>query len=326
MTRADVKMKNPQQRALQRVTIAAVCGLVLVAGIAGAGPAMADKKKNNDQITLSIGLYNSSKPSAMVRKFRPIVSVLERRVSEKLGKRVRIRMQVAKNYQKGIEYIANGKVDFAIFGPATYVEAKTENPEIQILAIESKNRTKVVHGIIATGLYSSIKNLSDLKGKSFAFGDLQSTSGRFMAQQFLLKNGIGAKDLSRYEYLGRHDIVGIKVGVGDFAAGALSENMFRKLLADGEKIRELARFPIVSKPWVARAGIDPTIYSALKISLLEMSDADALSALEINGFIKGSNEDYSVIAKSMSENHMFFSDENRKPVEWVLATSKNKKK
>jgi len=282
--------------------------------------------ENSDEVTLSIGLQNSSKPSAMVRKYRPIVSELQRKVSRKLGKRVRIRMQIAKSNQKGIEYLANGKVDFALLGAATYVEAKTENPEIQILAIESKNRTKVVNGIIVTGLHSSIRRVSDLRGQSFAFGDLQSTSGRFMAQRFLLKNGIAAKDLSRYEYLGRHDIVGVKVGVGDFAAGAMSEATFRKLLSDGEKIRELARFPIVSKPWVTRAGIDPTIYSALKISLLEMSNANALEPLGINGFVKGTNEDYRVIANAMSQNHLFFSDENRKPVEWVLATSDENKR
>ena len=282
--------------------------------------------ENNDEVILSIGLQNSSKPSAMVRKYRPIISVLQRKVGQKLGKPVRIRMQIAKSNQKGIEYLANGKVDFALLGAATYVEAKTENPEIQILAIESKNRTKVVNGIIATGLHSSIRTIADLRGQSFAFGDLQSTSGRFMAQQFLLKNGIGAKDLSRYEYLGRHDIVGVKVGVGDFAAGAMSEATFRKLLLDGEKIRELARFPIVSKPWVTRAGIDPAIYSALKISLLEMSNAKALEPLEINGFVNGTNEDYRVVANAMSQNHQFFSDEDRKPVEWVLATSEENKR
>ena len=301
------------------ISVAVVCLLFGAGFVSAAG-------KNNDEVTLSIGLQNSSKPSAMVRKYRPLVSELQRKVAKKLGKSVRIRMQIAKSNQTGIEYLASGKVDFALLGAATYVEAKTENPDIQILAIESKNRTKVVNGIIATGLHSSIRTLSDLRGQSFAFGDLQSTSGRFMAQQFLLKNGVGAKDLSRYEYLGRHDIVGVKVGVGDFAAGAMSESTFRKLLSDGEKIRELARFPIVSKPWVTRAGIDPAVYSALKISLLEMSNADALDPLDINGFVEGTNEDYRVIANAMSQNHLFFSDENRKPVEWVLATSDENKR
>ncbi len=317
MLRIVLKSGTKLQRALH-VTVISV-GLVF-AGVADAA------KRDKNGLTLSFGLYTSSKPSAMVRKFRPIVSVLEKKMSARLGERVRIRMQIAKNYQQGIEHLKVGKVDFSRFGPASYVQAKNANRDLQIIAIESKNRTKVVHGVIATGLHSSIRTLSDLKGQSFAFGNVQSTSGRYMAQQFLMKNGIVAKDLSRYKYLGRHDIVGTKVGVGDYAAGAMDESTFRRLLSNGEKIRELARFPVVSTPWIAPADMDPLIYSALKICLLEMNDADALLPLEINGFIRGKNSDYKVIADSMAINHRFFSEDNREPVEWVLATRKDKKK
>ena len=283
-------------------------------------------KDSGTRIELNLGLYTSSKPSAMVTQFRPIVTQLEQRMAQKLGKPVRIRMQIARDYQQGIAHLTAGKVDFSRFGSASYVEAKTENPGLQILAVESKNRTKIVHGIIATGLHSSIRTLSDLKGNSFAFGDEQSTSGRFMAQQFLLENGIRARDLTRYEYLGRHDIVGTKVGLGDFAAGALSESTFRKLLADGEKIRELARFPIVTKPWIARAGIDTRIFRAMQSSLLELTNSNSLKTLEINGFVNGSNNDYSVIADSMSQNHRFFEGDQQRKQEWVLATRKDKRK
>lgn len=309
----------------RRILIKRVATFALGLTVACSAGALA--AKNTDQrINLNLGLYTSSKPSAMVTQFRPIVTHLERSMSRKLGKPVRIRMQIAKTHQQGSEYLSSGKVDFARFGSAPYVEAKTENPGLQIIAVESKNRTKIVHGIIATSLHSTIRTLADLKGKSFAFGDQQSTSGRFMSQQFLLKNGIRAKDLSRYEYLGRHDIVGTKVGSGDFAAGAMSEATFRSLLADGEKIRELARFPIVTKPWVARSGIDTKIFRALQLSLLEMKDSDALKSLGVSGFVNGSNHDYKVIADSMSQNHEFFKGDRRENVEWVLATRKNENK
>ena len=129
------------------ISVAVVCLLFGAGFVSAAG-------ENNDEVTLSIGLQNSSKPSAMVRKYRPLVSELQRKVAKKLGKSVRIRMQIAKSNPTGIEYLASGKVDFALLGAATYVEAKTENPDIQILAIESKNRTKVVNGIICL-LYTS---------------------------------------------------------------------------------------------------------------------------------------------------------------------------
>ena len=40
-------------------------------------------------------------------------------------------------------------------------------------------------------------------------------AGRYLSQLYLVENDIRAKDLSRYEYLGRHDKVGIAVGRGE---------------------------------------------------------------------------------------------------------------
>ena len=299
------------------------CLIAVLLSFAFASHATAARYDENG-FTLSLGLYASSKPSAMVRKFRPMVSSLEKRMTEILGHPVRIRMQIAKDYQQGIDHLRDGKVDFSRFGAAPYVEAKKANPGLQILAIESRNRSKILHGIIATGLHSPIKSIADLKGKSFAFGNERSTSGRYVSQQYLLSHGISANELSRYEYLGRHDIVGTRVGAGDFAAGAMTESTFRKLLAGGEKIRELARFPVVSKPWVARSGMNPKLYTALKLALLETNDVAALRSLEISGFIEGTNRDYGVIEEAIAKNGLFFNGKKRNRVEWVLARRKDK--
>lgn len=262
--------------------------------------------RDESGITLSLGLYTSNKPSAMVRKFRPIVKHLEKQMTEKLGQPVNIRMQLAKNYQQGIEHLTAGKVDFSRFGPASYIEAKKSNPDLRILAMESIDNRKVFHGIIAVHIDNPIQTIPQLRGESFAFGDQQSTIGRYLSQQHLADNGIGSKDLSHYEYLGRHDIVGTKVGSGEFTAGALNESTFRKLLSTGEQIRELARFPNVTKPWIARAGLDPEIYEALQRCLLELTDKESLQKLKIDGFLKGADIDYQVIRTAIEGNDRFF--------------------
>ena len=281
------------------------CALSMVACLAISASASAEIKDENG-ITLSLGLYTSNKPSTMVRKFRPIVKHLERQMEEKLGHPVNIRMQLAKNYQQGIEHLTAGKVDFSRFGPASYIEAKKSNPDLKILAMESINKSKVFHGIIATHVDNPIKDISELRGRSFAFGDQQSTIGRFLSQQYLAENGIGAKDLSHFEYLGRHDIVGTKVGSGEFAAGALNESTFRKLLSKGEEIRELARFPNVTKPWIARSGLDNELFVALQHCLFELTDKESLQKLKIDGFLEGADIDYEVIRTAIEGNDRFF--------------------
>jgi phosphonate transport system substrate-binding protein len=280
--------------------------LLAVSGALLIGPVSHAEVEDDKSLTLSLGLYTSNKPSTMVRKFRPIVKHLEENMTSKLGKEVNIRMQLAKNYQQGIEHLTAGKVDFSRFGPASYVEAKRSNPELEILAVESSQNRKVFYGIIATHVDNTMQSVTELEGKSFAFGDQQSTIGRFLSQQYLADNGIGAKSLSNFEYLGRHDTVGSRVGAGDFAAGALNESTFRKLLSKGEPIRELARFPNVTKPWIARSGLDPEVFQALKQCLLEITDQQSLTPLKIDGFLEGADEDFEVIRTAIEDNERFF--------------------
>lgn len=261
-----------------------------------------------DPLRLNFGVYSANKPSAMVKVFRPVLKELEVRMSEKLDREVDIRMQIAKDYDQGISHLINGRVDISHFGPASYVEAKRMNKDISIVAMENKKNSKVFYGIIAVAKDSPIKSVSELRGKSFAFGDEGSTIGRFLSQLYLEQSGIRAGDLSRYEYLGRHDKVGTAVGAGSFDAGALNEKTFKKLVEAGENIRELVRFPNVTKPWIARSDLDEDILTALRESLLNITDKKILASMKVDGFLKGDNNDYSVIKQAMENNQAFFAD------------------
>ncbi|MEE9322397.1 MAG: PhnD/SsuA/transferrin family substrate-binding protein [Granulosicoccus sp.] len=265
-----------------------------------------------ESVRLNFGVYSSNKPSAMVRIFKPTLQELESRMADKLGREVDIRMQIARDYDKGVSDLTTGKVDFSRFGPASYTEAKRVNDGLRILAMENYKNSKVFYGIIAVNAESDIYTVEQLRGKSFAFGSESSTIGRFLSQLYLEKHGIHADDLSSYKYLGRHDRVGTAVGAGDFDAGALNEKTFKKLVEAGEPIRELVRFPNVTKPWIARADLAPEIYEALRDSLLEINNTAALVGLKVDGFLPGDDSDYEEIRNSIANNNAFFAEpENR---------------
>jgi phosphonate transport system substrate-binding protein len=215
-------------------------------------------------------------------------------------------MQVAKDYSQGIEHLASGKVDFSRFGPASYIEAKKANSGLRILAMERVNGDKVFYGIIAVAKDNPIASVNELRGKSFAFGNDQSTIGRYLSQQFLRNNGIFSTDLSRYEYLGRHDAVGTAVGAHHFEAGALNESTFTKLVSKGVAIRELARFPNVTKPWIAREGLPPALFEAVRQALLNLSDPVLHKTLKVDGFVSGDDADYEDIRTAIEKNNLFF--------------------
>ncbi len=272
-------------------------------------------------VRLNFGVYSSNKPSAMVKVYRPILKELEASMSAKLGRDVDIRMQIAKDYDQGISHLINGRVDFSKFGPASYIEAKRMNKDISILSVENVKNSKVFYGIIAVRKDSPIQSIGELRGKSFAFGDEGSTIGRFLSQLELEQAGIRAGDLSRYDYLGRHDKVGTAVGAGSFDAGALNEKTFVKLVDAGENIRELVRFPNVTKPWIARSGLEPDVLEALRESLLQVKSKKTLATLKIDGFLEGNDDDYKVIRKAMENNQAFFAEHEKTEVTEAKATS-----
>ncbi|MCP4272804.1 MAG: PhnD/SsuA/transferrin family substrate-binding protein [Gammaproteobacteria bacterium] len=260
------------------------------------------------EVILNFGLYSSDKATTLVKKFRPFLNVIDSRMENILGEPVKIRIQVSKTYEQGINSLVSGKTDFARFGPVSYIKAKDLQPDIEIIAMESNNGEKQFYGIICTATDSNIKQVRDLKGKKFAFGNKLSTIGRFLSQLYLSEKGIQASDLSHFEYLDRHDKVGTAVAQGQFDAGALQENTFNKLLTKGWKLREIARFVNITKPWITRAGLDLKYKQALRQALLELDEETTIIAIKNNQFIEGNDSDYAPIREAINRNREFFNN------------------
>ncbi len=263
----------------------------------------------NADIELSFGVYTSDKPTTMVRMFRPILNLMEASLTRTLGESVHIKLQVANSYEKGVDDLVSGRVDFARMGPASYIAAKSRNPDLRLLVMESKKGSKIFYGIICVHEKSPIQEISQLNGHMFAFGNERSTIGRYLSQHLLVEQGIHAGDLASYEYLGRHDRVGTAVGAGQFDAGALKEGTFKKLRAKGVPIRELARFPNVTKPWIASSKTSPDMIAALREALLGLEDYAALKSISKDGFLPADDKDYAIIRESIQENDAFFQDQ-----------------
>ncbi len=273
-------------------------------------PAVAQAK-----VSLVFGTYTSDKPSAMVAQIRPSLNIISRTASEIYGEEIVIRMQVVKTYKEGVDHLVAGKFDIMRLGPASYVMAKERAPDIGILAMENKKGRKFFNGIICVPIDSPLREVREIKGKHFAFGSSRSTLGRYFAQLHLMQNGVLAKDLEGFEYLGRHDKVGRAVGAGLFDAGALEETTFGKLVRKGVPIRALATFSNATRPWIMRSGLDPKLVEALRSAMLALKDAKALKALRFSGFLPGTDADYEPTRQAIRQNPKFFEGYDRlKPV------------
>lgn len=255
-------------------------------------------------IDLTFGVYTTDKPTVMYRKFMPLVEKVQERMEGTLKRDVAIEFRIFKTYEAASDALVSGDVDFVRFGPASYVLAKNLNPKIQLLAMETKKGKKTFAGYVVVRTNSPIRKLEDVRGRRFAFGDKNSTIGRYLVQKELHDAGVHVTDLSEHAYLGRHDLVFRAVELGDYDAGAVKSSTFRKLNRK-KNLRVLMAFENVTKPWVARANLDPDTRIALAEALVGLRDKDALAALKVDGLVKAEDRAYDGIRESMTASRGF---------------------
>ncbi|MDF1798696.1 MAG: PhnD/SsuA/transferrin family substrate-binding protein [Planctomycetota bacterium] len=252
-----------------------------------------------EELSLVFGVYQSDRATELYRMFLPVLELLQDDLSQRLARKVNIELRIFSTYEEGIDALVQGDVDFARFGPSSYVLSKQREPGLELLAKESKKGASTFKGVICVRQDSSYQKLEDLRGASFAFGNPDSTIGRYLSQAEFLKVGIRARDLKEFAYLQQHDKVAMAVMLGDFDAGALKESTFEKMNTGGE-LRRLHDFDNVTKPWVARAGLHGELAAALRACLIEASDEAALANLKVTGFLEAEHGDYAVVEKAMA--------------------------
>ena len=250
------------------------------------------------QLDLTFGLYLTDKPTTVFAKFKPIIDHLEMDLSKRLHRQVKISLRLSKTYDAAITALVTGEVDFVRFGPASYVIAKDRNKKLQLLAMELRDGKKRFNGVLVVAKNSSIRKISDLRNKRFAFGDHNSTIGRYLAQDLLLKAGINAQGLSGFAFLDRHDRVAKAVELGDYDVGSVKNSTYKKINKSG-KLRVLATFENVTKPWIARSGLDLEVSKALAACLHGVRDKAVLKALKVSGLQKAVDEDYVFVRAAM---------------------------
>lgn len=185
---------------MRSLTLAGLLAWTLLVCAAPLGALAADSGTPERELVL--GLYAHIRSTEVYKKFEPIARYLESALAEK-GVRARIRIRIYATYDAAIDALARGEPDFARYGPVSYVLAKSKNPGIGLLAMESNAGRKTFEGVISVPGNSSIRSLSQLRGKRVAFGARQSTTGRYLSQAALVKAGITGKDIEAYSYLGR---------------------------------------------------------------------------------------------------------------------------
>ncbi len=172
------------------------------------------------QADLKLGIHPFKPASQLVESFSPLADYL----SEKMGERVSL--VIARDYQEHIDAIGRGEIDIAYLGPVSYVKLHDTYGNVPLLARQAINGNPAFHGKIFVRKDSTIQNIADLKGKSFAFGEPHSTMSHLVPRYMMWQAGVTVDKLGNYKFVGDHVNVALGVLAGDFDAGATKEDVY----------------------------------------------------------------------------------------------------
>lgn len=247
---------------------------------------------------IRFGVVPLESPATMFKKFSPLADYLERR----LGRPVDLR--VAVDFEGAVKDIGENITQLCYMTPSTFIEAN-KRYGVKVLAKALRNGKPYHHSVIITRADSDIRSLEDIKGRTFAFGDIRSTSSHIIPRAMLKQAGIELKDLKYYNYLGHHDDVVKAVLKGEFDAGGVMEATAYKFKDRGIRFLkfsdEIPEFNICYNPSMSESDLS-TIRTAL-ISLRE-TDPDGATVLKsidesYTGFIEARDSDYESIKTEM---------------------------
>jgi len=251
---------------------------------------------------LRLGMIPSTDPGKIVRDSQPLVKYLEKETG------ARVDLVVPTNYAAVVEAIANDRVDIAYLGGFTFVQA---SHRAGVRPLVQRERDQNFHSVFITQPGSGINALADLKGHTFAFGDVNSTSGHLMPAYYMREANVDPVVLAKALYSGGHDATALAVANRKVDAGAMDELVFGNMMKAGkitsDQVKVFYTTPaFFDYVWAARKGLDTKLSDAfaaafLKLDASKPDDKVLLDLLNATKYVRAEDSSYDRLRQAARE-------------------------
>ncbi|WP_242894436.1 phosphate/phosphite/phosphonate ABC transporter substrate-binding protein [Actinomadura litoris] len=257
--------------------------------------------------TLRVGLIPNVAPERQKAQYGPFGDHLE----HALG--VKVELFVAADYAGVVTALASGRIDLAYLGGLTYVQAERQ-VELTPLVTEIDRETgspRYLSAIVVRAA-SPYRNLrSDIvgPGRTFAFGDVSSTSGSLYPRIMLDAAGVRCSTrrmdecppLKRVTFTGGHDATAAAVLGGRADAGGIELRILHRLEREGKvpagALRVIETRPVMGYPWVARTALGDRAVQALARAFTTMRDPRTLELMRARRYTRVTARDYDEVRR-----------------------------
>ena len=251
---------------------------------------------------LRISMIPTTDPGKMLREGQPLVDYLEKKTGTKIV------MTIPTNYAAVVEAMANDQVDIAHFGGFTFVQISARAGAKPLVQREQDQK---FHSLFITQPSSGINSLRDLNGRTFAFGDVNSTSGHLMPEYFMRDAKVNPKVIESALYTGGHDATALAVANKKVDTGAIDENVFQTMMKSGKITDKQVKVfwttpPFLDYVWAARKGLDPKIAESFANAFLELDPQKPeykaiLEFLSATKYVRAKDSDYAKLRQAAKD-------------------------
>jgi phosphate/phosphite/phosphonate ABC transporter binding protein len=263
---------------------------------------------------LKIGRIPYLDPRKMVNDHQKITAYLKKELALD-----DVRLILTPNYDELNKFLKEGQIDIAWHGTLNYPKARGVAGAKVILMPKRFNKTSY-RGLIVVRADSNINTIADLKGKSFAYVDKKSASGYFFPKILMLENNIDPdKDISKVEYLKKHDNILFSLLYKKVDAGAVYDDARELLKTDEQRaqIKVLAKTAeILNEPILVRGGLDDDTVKKITDAFLKLrkDNPETAPVLELLGnvesFVSATDKDYDEIVNFTDKYGKIFEEDH----------------
>jgi phosphonate transport system substrate-binding protein len=211
------------------------------------------------------------------------------------------------SYNATVEGLGNNSLDIAYLGGLTYAKARAR---YNVVPLVQRDIDRQFHSLMIAHAGSGIHGVADLKGKNFAFGDINSTSGHLFGYLAMKQAGLDVRtDLRSFRYTGSHTATAQAVASGVADAGSLDESVLHAMVADGKIPADSVYVFYTSPPfadyvWVAREGLAPALQDKVAQAFLTLqpgTDDAVLDILRARAFVRADDAEYDTVRQVARE-------------------------
>ncbi len=255
-------------KALRNLVLTFATGLMMMvigAGLATAQSGVAPGSPGSSEKPLRVMLVptDGGTEDGTRADFAPIFNAVSRTSGLKFN------IRVGQSYASVVEGMVNSLVDIAFVGPTLYLQAAAKGAAEPLAVAVLKGESVYYAGFFAKKGFE-MPDLTVMKGKSMAFGDVNSSSSFTIQVGMLLKAGVDpARDLSKVFLTGGHANSLNALTQGHVDVSAASFNSYQKAVNKGavnsDEIVPVAKsVPIPYPPFIMLPTLSDDVKARLR--------------------------------------------------------------